>query len=81
MNLMGFCCGRTLQVVQGSVLEIFGMRWGGDFGFVFGMTCGVGSYLLKKAFSLLYRIARNKDPFVAEHLCWQNGIVVWGATS
>ena len=68
-------------MVRGSFLKIFGIGWGGDFGFVFGMTYGVGSYLLKKAFSLLYRIARNKDPFVVEHLCWQNGIVVSGATS
>ena len=26
--------------------------------------CGLGSYLLKEAFLLLYHIARNKDPFV-----------------
>lgn len=68
MNLMGFRCGSTLEMVRGIFLKSFVMRWGRAFGFVFGTTYGVGSYLLKKAFSL-YSIARNKGPFVAESLC------------
>ena len=34
-----------------------------------------GELSLKEAFFMLYRIARNKDVFMAEYLCWHNGIV------
>ena len=36
-----------------------------------------GELPLKEVFPLLYSIAWNKEAFVAEHLCWQNGFVHW----
>lgn len=53
------------------------MRWEGVFESVFWDNLWCGESFLNEAFPMLYHIARKKDTFVAEYLCWHNGIAHW----
>ena len=73
MNLMGFLCGSLLEGIGGGFLKIPDLWWDGvlALGSIFGTTYGVGSNLLSKLFRCC--IARDRNAYVAEHLCWHNG--------
>uniref|UniRef100_A0A2N9IK02 Reverse transcriptase domain-containing protein n=1 Tax=Fagus sylvatica TaxID=28930 RepID=A0A2N9IK02_FAGSY len=77
MGLMGSAFGSILGKIGGSLRGMCMLRWGRGPGPDSGLILGVGSGSLKDGFPELYRLARNKEAFVKDHMQYRNESVSW----